>query len=298
MHFRPKLVIQLLLTVVPMLLGCSSAVHVWQKPGTSFGLGSTVTVMVEGEDRLGAAAMLEGLLGQRGFNVISASVAQQTLELRQDVAKTVDGETASSTLGRVITVSADYVIRVQYTVRSGVSFGRFSASVIEVSSGQVTATSSFESMSNVDRGTASVLTEFVSRLGGGTAVGAHAQRSTPRPAKSSVYITREGLSGSASVPTFRVGGPPPEARMRFGMDTSPSVAVQTIWLDTSTGEHIRESSLTVVWSTPGHPRSEIRSDKASHVDVVPDWRSLPGSYRIDLYIDRELVDAAEFTIVE
>ena len=146
-----------------MLAGCAR-VQVWQKPESGFGRSSTVTVIEEGGTLSGAVMQLEALLAQNGYRVISSASAmssQQELNFHRDVVDTDGGETESSALKRVTTVSADYIARI------GFQGGGFRASVFEVNTGEIVATASYQPSSMFDgKRLAEILAVFVDTLSG------------------------------------------------------------------------------------------------------------------------------------
>ena len=167
-----------LLFLFVSLTGCGT-LNVFLKPHTTFSRDSTLTVVVESEDRLGIQGKLEHLLLNRGFEVVSQAVAKEKVSFESEsnaaaMAKTASGSgtvtagvigtiKSEQSLSKVREVKSAFILRFRYHAFYDLiywSFTSFNATIVELSSGKVVASASFSGGKSVD----SVLEEFVKKL--------------------------------------------------------------------------------------------------------------------------------------
>lgn len=166
------------LTPLTVVLAACGTVSGSVRPDSTFRKHSSLTVLVQSDDRLGTQGTMEHLLLERGFNVISAAVAQQKREShsRTDISgKTAEsaGDPAQTTFdaatetsrssGNVTEVNSTHVLRFKYSAYFDVvhwSCTRLSGSVIDLADGAVVASFQFSGDRSID----SVLTSVADKL--------------------------------------------------------------------------------------------------------------------------------------
>jgi len=172
------------ITCLLLITGCGK-VNVVMKQHTTFTKNSTITIVVENDDKVGVQGKLEHLLLERGFEVLSEAVTLEKVKLQSESenglavkSKEVSGESAAAIIGksrsekslsRVTEVKSSYILRFRYNAYEAHmmysmiiywAFTTFNATVVNLDSGEVVASVNFSGDRSVD----SVLEEFANKL--------------------------------------------------------------------------------------------------------------------------------------
>jgi len=160
--------------LIVLLTGCGT-VNFALKPNTEFNKNSTITIIVNGNDRIGVQGSLEHLFLERGFEVVSEAVARRELKLEsesdstvlaqggQSKASVISKNTSNQVLSNVKTVKSAYILRTSYNAYYDVfywAFTSFNATVVDLSSGKVVGSVNFSGDRSVD----SVLEDFANKI--------------------------------------------------------------------------------------------------------------------------------------
>jgi len=102
---------------------------------------STVTVVSKIKDKMNAKGILEQLLLERGFNVVSEDVARNQIDIQSTTDIKKDRMTEKKTLENVKKLASVYMLTFSYTTRSdfphGKVFSSFTASVVDLRTGKL-----------------------------------------------------------------------------------------------------------------------------------------------------------------
>ena len=170
-----KLIPKIILGALIILLSGCGTVNVALKPNTEFSKNSTITIIVNGHDRIGVQGSLEHLFLERGFEVVSEAVARRELKFQsesdsallaqsgQSKAGVISKSSSNQVLSSVKTVKSVYILRTSYNAYYDVfywAFTSFNATVVDLSTGKVVGSVRFSG----DRSVGSVLEDFANKI--------------------------------------------------------------------------------------------------------------------------------------
>ena len=152
-----------------ILIGCGS-VKVMVKPNTNFSGNSTITISAA-RDPIAVQGKLEHLFLSRGYEVVSEIVARDRIKYQDNIENKItspnqtipEKSSAEASLERVKEFKSAYVLKFKYSAYWDVfyySFEEFSASIVDLSTGEIVTTVLFSGDRSVD----SVLEELVEKI--------------------------------------------------------------------------------------------------------------------------------------
>jgi len=154
--------------IVFVFIGCAGPVNVSIRPDTSFDQNSTITVISSGHDPLNVSGQLEFLLSSKGFDVVSEAVARDRIEYEEEVSKSPTQQNTTGAVERVRRVPSAYILRYNYNYRpdfpNGYVFTNFTATIVDLSSGKIIASTNFNQGEFGSKSVSKTLTEFVDQL--------------------------------------------------------------------------------------------------------------------------------------